>query len=943
MLKFDSLVLFCIVAVILATPCSAVEEIDLAGKWEVCVGAGEDDRTTLPGVDDFRTSIHLPGSLAENSLGDDPALDSPWTGTIKWKEWNRERYDPYKDPGNFKMPFWLQPAKIYKGPAWYRREVRIPKDWGGKRIELLLERPHWKTTVWIDGERLGSCDSLSTAHTYDLTSALAPGRHSLTVAVDNRMIVNVGPNSHSVSDHTQSNWNGLVGELKLVARAPVWIEDLQVYPDAKEKTARVRLQLGNITGQKMEGLLAMKVEDDKGDSVCTGEIPYICEGRKTEIEAELELGADAKLWDEFRPNIYRVHAAIPGDTSTASFGLRDVSVLDKRLQINGQKLFLRGTLECCIFPDTGYPPCDVEAWRKIIRTCKEFGLNHIRFHSWCPPAAAFQAADELGFYYQVECASWANSGAAIGRGKPLDKWLYEEGERISRAYGNHPSFIMMAYGNEPSGPRRGAKYLSKWCEYWKQREPRCLHTGAAGWPAIEKFEFYNVPGPRIQGWGQGLESRINAQHPQTESDYSAHVRNNARPIVTHEIGQWCAYPNLAEASKYEGVLRPMYLDIFSDFLDENHMRDQAHDFLMASGMLQTLCYKEEIESQLRTRGLGGFQLLDLHDFPGQGTALVGVLDAYWDPKPYISAERYRRFCNAIVPLARMKKRCWSTGEKFTADIEYSNFGPAAITSATTAWRVVGEEGQTLMRGELPKAELPIDNGIGVGRIEFDCSRLPAAQRYTLVVGLAGTDIENDWGFWVFPAELPSLAADPVDVAQALGPRQLARLAEGGRVLLMAPPSKVKSDVAIGFSPVFWNTAWTGGQAPHTLGILCDPENPVFKRFPTDYHSDWQWWELIHGSAAMILNDLPKELRPLVQPIDTWFRANKLGLLFEARVNGGKLMVCSMDLDSDLDQRLVARQLRYSIIEYMASDAFDPKVELSPEQISGLFGVPGSLE
>ena len=142
--------------------------------------------------------------------------------------------------------------------------------------------------------------------------------------------------------------------------------------------------------------------------------------------------------------------------------------------------------------------------------------------------------------------------------------------------------------------------------------------------------------------------------------------------------------------------------------------------------------------------------------------------------------------------------------------------------------------------------------------------------------------------------------------------------EAGRTVLMLPPAdEVDAPAVLGFSSVFWNTAWTRNQAPHTLGILCDPAHPVFAHFPTESHSNWQWWELVHGAAAMHMDHLPPDLRPLVQVIDTWFEARRLGLLYEAQVGDGRLVVCSMDLQSDLEHRLVARQMRYSLAQYLA--------------------------
>jgi hypothetical protein len=584
---------------------------------------------------------------------------------------------------------------------------------------------------------------------------------------------------------------------------------------------------------------------------------------------------------------------------------------------------------------TGYPPCDEAGWRKVIGAAQAHGLNHIRFHSWCPPEAAFAVADGLGFTFQVECASWANQGARIGDGRPLDAWLYREGERILKAYGNHPSFVMMAYGNEPGGKNQ-KKWLGKWVNHWKTKDPRRVYTSGAGWPEIGENQYHNIPGPRIQGWGQGLKSRINAQPPETRTDYRDWVRKRSVPIVSHEIGQWCAYPNFDEIKKYTGLLKPKNFEIFRDFLKANHMGDQAHDFLIASGKLQTLCYKEEIESALRTPGFGGFQLLDLHDFPGQGTALVGVLDPFWESKGYVTPEAFRRFCNSTVPLARMDKRYWKTSETFKADIDVAHFGAAPIDNAVASWKLEDETGKQIAAGRLPAKTIPVGNGTTLGALEVPLAKATPAMKHRLVVGIEGTAFENDWDIWVFPDAVDVAPRSDVLVVEALNEAALERLRAGGKVLLLSPRTAVKSRVAIGFSSVFWNTAWTRNQPPHTLGILCDPKHPVFAVFPAEGWSNWQWWELVTGSAAMTLNDLPPELRPLVQPIDTWFEARRLGLLFEARCGGGKLMVCSMNLVRDLERRIVARQMRHSVLDYMAGEAFEPKVELSPGQVQSLF-------
>ncbi|HHY56292.1 MAG TPA: glycoside hydrolase, partial [Chloroflexi bacterium] len=378
---------------------------------------------------------------------------------------------------------------------------------------------------------------------------------------------------------------------------------------------------------------------------------------------------------------------------------------------------------------------------------------------------------------------------------------------------------------------------------------------------------------------------------------------------------------------YTGVLKPKNFEIFRDFLDANHMGDQARDFLLASGKLQALCYKEEIESALRTPGFGGFQLLDLHDFPGQGTALVGVLDPFWEEKGYITAAEFKRFCNSTVPLLRLGKRYWRTGETLRADIQIAHFGPAPLIDAQVDWALLDRE-KTVAAGALPPCTIAMSSQAIVGVLTCDLAAATPARKHTLVVGVNTTDgarYENDWDIWVFADQLTMPAATDVVITGNLD-AALSQAEAGGRVLLLLDPAQVKTESQIGFSSVFWNTAWTRGQPPHTLGILCDPAHPVFADFPTEFHSNWQWWELIHGAAAMQIDALPPTLRPLVQPIDTWF---------EARIGNGKVLVCSMDLQSDLDQRLVARQLRFSVLRYMQSAAFQPAWTIGARELAAL--------
>jgi hypothetical protein len=937
-------------ALVLALSCDAGEpdRISLSGKWRFELDRDNAGIQQLWFKRDLEQTVRLPGSLPAQGIGDEVTVATKWTGEIVDKSWfTSPDYARYREPGNIKIPFWLQPDKYFAGVAWYQRDVKIPAGWSSKRIVLSLERPHWETRVWIDDLAIGSNDSLSTAHEYDL-GPLVPGRHRLTIRVNNGLVVDIGVNSHSISDHTQGNWNGIVGRLELYATPRVWLENVQLFTSDSPGQFRALTTIGNSTGSTGKGTLSIfSTAPGKSVELATVPVEWSSTGAVVACNCALPTSQN-RLWDEFAPNLHPLRVELSsGDTKQINFGLRHFSTQGTQFTINGRKTFIRGTLECCIFPKTGHPPTDVGSWRRIIRIAKNHGLNLIRFHSWCPPEAAFVAADELGFYYQVEIASWANSSTTLGDGKPVDDWLYREADRILKTYGNHASFLLMPYGNEPGGPHH-AEFLAKWVRHWKAADPRRLYTSASGWPELPENEFEVTPEPRIQAWGQGLKSRINAQPPETTTDYRNFVQKRTIPVISHEIGQWCVYPNFDEIPKYTGYLKPKNFEIFRDSLMAHHMGDQAHRFLLASGKLQTLCYKEEIESALRSPGMGGFELLDLHDFPGQGTALVGVLDPFWEDKGYVTAKEFNRFCNSTVPLARLHKRVFTTDEVLQAEIEVAHFGAAPLNHAHVQWKILSDSNQTVAAGDLgTEREIPIGNGIWLGTIST-ALKIPAPARYRLVASITSETIastgtknrfENDWDIWVYPSSTQGTDAGNILVSRAFDEGTRAALDSGSNVLLEIPPDQVRGDklgrVELGFSSIFWNTAWTGRQPPQTLGILCDPSTPALRDFPTEYHSNWQWWYLVSRAGAMNLDGLPQELRPTVQVIDDWVTNRKLGLIFEARVSNGNLLVCSIDLESAHNQDPVARQLRQSLLAYLSGNRFHPRVILSEAQIESL--------
>ena len=919
------------------------DTIDLEGYWKF-----QKDQKDV-GISEkwynktLEDEIELPGSMRVRGKGNPVTLETQWTGSIYDSSFYfNPRYKKYRQPGNVKFPFWLTPEKQYKGAAWYQKEVTIPQDWKGKHISIFLERAHIETIVWIDSVRVGMRNSLVAPHQYELNSLLSPGRHRITVLVDNRIKdINVGPDSHSVTDHTQGNWNGMIGKLKLTATAPVYISGVQVYPDLTAKEVNLKIALASIQGDGDKGTLEISgssFNSEKKDKIGRQVYSYTYEGRADTLHLKIPMGDNFLTWDEFDPALYKLNLKLESERSEKDqyeiqFATREFKTDGKNFTINGRPVFLRGTVDNAVFPLTGYPDMDLNSWLRIFRIIKAHGLNHVRYHSWCPPEAAFKAADLEGVYLHPESPSWANHGTALGVGRPIDKYIYQETGRMARQYGNYASFCMMAYGNEPRGKQ--VEYLTEFNNYWKKKDPRRLYTGASvggSWPVIPNNEYMVRGGARDLRWKNSA--------PQTKVNFRRAIANFDVPFISHEMGQYCVFPNFEEIKKYKGTYKAKNFELFQEDLKDHHMASQSHDFFMASGKLQALCYKYTIEKALRTPGYSGFQLLSLNDYPGQGTALVGVLDAFWDPKPYINKEDFKEFCNSTVPLAEIPKFVFTTTEVFTAALEVSHYGKQALHK-DLLWEIKAEDGQLIKKGSFPNSTLSLGLNT-IGSIEADLDSVETPGKFTLSVDIQGTSFHNHWDFWVFPAKTPEIKPD-FYTCTSLDEKAREVLRAGGKVFLNAAGKVVKGEeVKQTFLPVFWNTSWFQMRPPHTLGILVNPKHPLFNEFPTSYHSDLQWWSIVNKTQVMNLEGFPASFKPLIQPIDTWFMNRRLAMIFEAKVGKGKLLVSSVDLQ-DPKKDAAAHQLFYSLQEYMNSENFHPKQEVEINVIEDIFESPSKQQ
>lgn len=914
----------------------AQKSIDLSGEWGFSMDRldkGEKERWFSRLPDD---RINLPGSMPEKLKGDEVTAATQWTGSLYDSSYYCNPYmEKYRKEGNIKFPFFLTPDRHYVGVAWYQKEVDIPDGWKGERIVLFLERPHIETTVWINGRKAGTQNNLCVPHEYDITRYVRPGKCRIAIRVDNRIKdINVGPDSHSITDQTQGNWNGIVGRICLQTTPRTYFEDIQIYPEPEQRLTRVKIVVKG-SGNAMVKLSARSFNTDKMHSVPPVRQEVKVKNGSAETEILLPMGEDMLLWDEFDPALYKLTAELTAgkktDIKEVQFGMRRFEIKGKWFYVNGRKTMLRGTVENCCFPLTGYPPMDVESWERVFRICRNYGLNHIRFHSYCPPEAAFHAADLVGLYLQPEGPSWPNHGPKLGLGQPIDNYLMDETIALTKEYGNYASYCMLACGNEPSG--RWVEWVTRFVDYWEKNDPRRVYTGASvgnGWQWQPRNQYHVKAGARGLTWSK--------QQPSTRDDYRFQNRIDTvkQPYVSHETGQWCAFPNFNEIRKYTGLNKAKNFEIFRDILADNHMSSQAHQFMMASGKLQALCYKYEIEKTLRTPDYAGFQLLALNDYSGQGTALVGILDVFFEEKGYINAAEWRRFCSPTVPLMRTNKFVYNSSETFKADIEIAHFGREILKQAKVLYSIRDEFGKIYAHGTLAVTDIPIGNMNRTGSVEFPLGTINSAKKLNLEVCIEGTEAINNWDFWVYPATVEIVGGD-IYTTDTLDAKALQILQEGGNVLITAA-GKVSygKEVVQQFTPVFWNTSWFKMRPPHTTGILVNPKHPLFRHFPTEYHSNLQWWELLNRAKVMQFTNFPAAFQPTIQSIDTWFINRKIGMLFEANVLNGKVIMTSMDITTDPDQRIVARQMHKAILDYMNSDQFRPQFTVTPQQISDLF-------
>ena len=910
------------IVLVFASCSGARETLDLAGTWQLKLDVNNEMVLKYPERCTSSGTIELPASLAEKGFG-------------------------YKTAGSdFGV---LTPEYKYIGKAWYSREIKVPTSWKNKDIEIFLERVLWESRLIIDGEELSRQDALGTPHVHKI-GRLTPGKHTLTIVVDNDMIYNIGDKGHAYGAYTQSIWNGIVGRMEMRAFDPVRIVSVKTYPDIKNEALDIRVEIST----EVKAKLSYEIRSlSSGNVVLDG----IEERETIDIDEpiSIKVPTDGKLkkWSEFTPEVYVLEVSLEAgkyrDTYTTEFGFSEVSHNGTKILINDNPVFLRGNLDCVHFPLTGYPSCNVEDWEHIFRLYKEYGLNHARFHSWCPPEAAFIAANRIGIYLQAEASIWIDwwmSEDMTLKGRPemdtkghpkglgydpkRDSFVVDEMNRMVDVLGNHPSFSMFCIGNELGNS--DFDIMNQWVADLKKKDPRRLYAVSTARKITESDDYtatHYIPGV---GQTRGLNG------PHTDWDFEDVYSEMDIPVIAHEIGQWPVYPRWTEISKYTGVLKARNFEKFEAEAKRNGVADQSEDFARASGALNQLMYKYETESFLRTSSCAGVQLLSMQDYQGQGEALIGWLDAHWDSKGITTPDEFRMHYNTTVPLLRMKKFVWTSDEIFQARVQLSHHGPKPIHKICR-WNISRENGDVIKNGSFEAQSFSVGSLNTLGTISLSLEQMNKAEKLTISLEVDGTGFKNQWEIWVYPSANDEENSDDILVLDKIDNQVKEVLENGGKVLLLANELGTdENSVQANFYPLYWSLTFFPGQGKTCIGLLLKENHSAFHDFPTSYHSDWQWETISKDAKGFILNNMPESYKPIAQPVDDFHRNNKVGSIFELRVGKGAILVCGYNLNSDLP---VARQLKNSLMKYMRSPDFNPQYNVDHTWLEKTFpGIPG---
>jgi len=958
----------------------AYMRILLNGKWHVVL----EDGTT--------GQMDLPGTLDENGIGHRDVGANQWHPDAVLGNAAGEIDKDAPIATRFTR------RHTYEGEARISRKITVP-DYGTDRLFVLAERAR-ALRLLVDGEACAVFrqGTLSTPYIFELTGT-APGEHEFTFLSDNSypgMPKAAICYSSAATDETQTNWNGILGECSMYTRPQNFIDSLRVYPRAVKKEEKnkaggyvldvcVELAPGAKKVYKdakiilqSEALAAGELEDTQ---TLTEIISYSGEGLAeagTDKEEnpktmeiwfrDLPLRENVKLWDEDEGNLYEMAVTLDNGMSAEDkggstaecrtrFGIRSFGDNGSgRLALNGRTIFLRSEANCAEYPETGHPPMTVSEWKEILQKYRSYGINCVRFHSHCEPEAAFTAADELGMLLQPELSNW----------NPKDAFATEESIRyyrteltaILKTYANHPSFVMLTLGNELQARGEGRDRMQDLVRTAKQLDPTRLYANGSNTfygeegcdPESDFYTSQSCKDVVIRGTFSGMRGYINENYPSADHTYDAAMaeirKSYTKPVFSFEVGQFEVLPDFGELESFQGISDPVNLKLIRKRVEERGLLPVWKKYVEATGELSRLAYREEIEAAMRTRELSGISLLGLQDFPGQGTALVGMMNSHLEPKPYDFArpERFREFFQECRILVKLPHYTYEAGERLIAEVEAANFGKRNI-EGVFCWTLAGKKSVS-ENGNCEPAEIKSKNTViatgedteiticrpgsytEVGSLDIPLDFVEKNTALTLKVRIG--DSISAYPIWVYRKTTP-VCPENVYETRAFDVKTREILQNGGRVYLSPDADKesLPNSIKTQFTTDFWSVG-TFADQEGGMGQLIDTEHPIFKEFPTDFHTDWQWWIMATKRAVI----LPHPMKTIITEMDSYAFLRPMAQMIEFRCLKGKVLLSTMELHKS-QQYPEVRALQASIYTYLSGENFEPAEEITEEELSML--------
>lgn len=883
---------------------------------------------------------HLPGTLDENKIGgvDDILITDQGKGQKK---------------AEGKIATRLTRRFSYYGKAYYKRSLNdVLSDHEAelnKRLFIKVERSR-SLFLKVDGREVEALrGSLSTPYLFEVTGLVK--KDSVIEFICDNDYENMPRAgiiySSTATDETQTNWNGLLGEISLFSREGIFVDSLHIYP----KKDILEIEAVVDTDRAFRGSIVFTsdafAEEEPGIKLELGEA-----GSFT-VKKVIKLKEDVRRWDEYEGNLYSLEYSLVDsdgkqpDHGTKSFGIRDFGYDEEgRLTINGRRFFLRGEANCAEFPETGHAPMDLESWLVIMEKYKSYGINCVRFHSHCPVEAAFVAGDKLGIVVQPELSHWNPNDAFI---ENHSREYYEkELKEIIKHYSNHPSFVMLTLGNELGSDIAGTRIMIELVKLAKSLDDTRLFAWGSNVFYGEKgfnkdSDFYTSMGyykDMLRATSPGMIGYLNNEYPSASHDFvkvTEDIRKDYhKPIFGFEVGQYEVLPDFHELDDFKGVTAPVNLELVKEHASKVGILPDWDKYVEATGELSRLCYREEVEAVLRTPSMSGLSLLGIQDFPGQGTALVGMMNSHLEPKNYDFAkpENFRAFFRDTLPLILLPKYTYTDDEAVTAAVKIANYGKKDLHGEFKV-KVVDADSKKVLLEEIigERSVCPAGELTEIGELNISLSGLlgdKKAKKLDITAYLENTDIENTYientySIWVYKKELLRDIQVPENVyeTRTFDDKAIEVLENGGIVYLSPDSTKeaIPSSIKCQFSPDFWNADMFKEQEG-SMGQFIDKDHPVFKDFPTDEYSQWQWWPMASQRAFV----MPGFKTSIITEMDSYMYLRSMSMLFEARCLKGKLLASSMGLHNLLAHP-EARALLLNIYSYLSSEDFDPKQEI----------------